>query len=180
MPVWAWIAIALGVLLLVGAAAALGVFAWRAYEQRLLLKLVVRTEAVEAASAALIDAVSRLASASDEELEHFADDVDSVERRVLHEVANRGSILAVELDHMALPARLVPVAEALSDAAFVIGEEAGRVHDDSRGPRSLEELGGMDLGRVRGYTSKARFTLTGTCDACGLDETAVYGGGLYL
>lgn len=180
MPVWAWIAVVAGVLLLAGAGTALAVFGWRAYERRLLLRLVVRTEAVEAASSALSDALTRLANASDDDLLAFAQDPDSVERRVLHEVASRGNILAGELDRMPLPGRLVAAAEALADAAFVVCEEASRVTDESESGDSLEQLTSMNLSRVREYTRKARHVLSGVCEACGFDETAVYGGGLYL
>lgn len=180
MPVWAWVAIVAGALLLTAASVAVGVFAWRAYERRVLLRLVVRTEAAEAAAAALLEAVSRLAASSDEDLETFAEDPDSIERRALADVRSRGSLIASELDHMPLPRRLIPVAESIADAAVVVAEEAGRVTDDARSTAALEQVSSIDLARVRGYSKRARAVLAGACEACGLDETAVYGGGLYL
>lgn len=180
MSVWAWVAIGIGAVLLVAATAALVVFAWRAYERRLLLRLVVRTEAVEAAAGALNETLTRLSEASDDELSAFADDPDAVERRVLHEVANRGNMVATELDHMPLPSRLIPLAEAVADAGVAVCEEAGRVGETAVGDESLEQLALMDLGRVRAYTKKARHMLSEVCEVCGLDETAIYGGGLYL
>jgi hypothetical protein len=174
------IAIGVGAALLLAAAVALVILGWRSYQRRLLLRLVVRTEAVEAASAALIEAVSRLSATSDEEIEVFADEVDSVERRALAEVRSRASMIADEIDHLAVPKRLLPAAEAIADAAFVVSEQAGMVDDQLTGVASLEALAMIDLVKVRGYARKARMLVTGACEVCGLDETAVYGGGLYL
>ncbi len=180
MPVWAWVAIGVGVAL-IGAAVAAGVwFGLRALERRMLLKLVVRAEAVDAASQALVDVVERLSVAADEEIEEFADDPDSTERRTLAEVRSRGMMLADELDHMAMPKKLVPAADALADAAFVLAREAGCVTDEDTGPEALDKLGSLDLSGVVAYGEKARNLIAGACDACGLQETAVYGGGLYL
>lgn len=179
MPIWAWIAIAGGVLVF-AAGLLIAVLGWRAYERRLLLRLVVRTEAVEAASAALLDSVAHLSTASDEEIEVFADEADSVERRVFAEVRSRAGIIAEEMDRAAMPKRLVPAADAVADAAFAIAAEAGKVGDELTGAEALDALSSIDLALVGTYTRKARLLVTGACEVCGLDETAVYGGGLYL
>lgn len=180
MPVWAWVAIGVGIVLLVGSAVAVGVLAWRAYKRRVLLRLIVRAEAVEASSDALIEVVERLASGSDAELETFADDPDSSERHVLEEIASRAGLLVTELDHMALPKDLIDVAEALSDAAYLVSTQAGSVSRDDQGVVALERLGDVDLAQVRAYTEKGRALLAMSCSECGLEETSVYGGGLYL
>jgi hypothetical protein len=180
VPLWAWIALAGGVLLLAAAAVIIATLAWRSYERRALLRLLVRAEAVEAAERALRELVERLAGQSEAELEAFAYEGDSLDRKALAEVRGRANILADELDRMALPGRLVPVAEALADAAYTICEQASVVRDDDRGQDALDRLAAIDLGRVRSYAHKARTLLTGACTVCGLDETAVYGGGLYL
>lgn len=180
MSAWAVIAIVIGVLLVVAALVVGSYLGWRAYERRLLLKLVVRTEGVEAVSAALVDTMARLATASDQEIEAFADDAESMERRTLHEVRGRAGIISAEMDRLALPKRLVPAAEAIADAAYVVREQASLVRDDDRGVDTLEHVGSIDLATVRGYTEKARAFLADACDSCGLEDTAVYGGGLYL
>lgn len=179
MPIGAIIAIAVGVLLLALAAVA-AVYGWRAYERRLLLRIVGRTEALEAALAALIDVVTRLASSSDEELAHFADEPDSGERRVLHDIALKTTIIRDELDHMPLPRSLVGLAEFVADAAYIVGREAGRVEDDQQGDDALDRLAGMDLPMAKEYVLGARRMLIDVCTAHGLDDMAVYGGGLYL
>ncbi len=162
------------------AAVVLGVVGWRAYQRRMLLRLLVRAEAVQAVADALREAVLRLSSASDEELSAFLDDPDSVERRAMAEVRSRAGILYDELDRMALPPSLVPVAEALADAAYTIYEQAGCVRDTDTGNAAIDRLAGIQLERVREYSLKARTLVAGACDVCGLDDTAVYGGGLYL
>jgi hypothetical protein len=175
-----WIALAAGAALLVAAAVVLAVVGWRAYVRRALLRLLVRAEAVDALASALYDAFERLASGSDDELEIFVEEPESVERRAFHEIRARANMLADELDRMPLPKKLLPAAEALADAAYVICEQSSLVHEDDAGTAALDGLAEIDLGRVRAYTRRARHLVTGTCDVCGLDEMAVYGGGLYL
>ncbi len=180
MPAWALIALGAGLMLLVAAAVAVAILGWRTYVSRTMLRLVGRSEAIFAAADALIDTVERLSEASDEEIELFADDPESIERRALAEVRSRANILATELDHMPLPRKLVATAEALADAAYLVCRQADIVEDDDTGLKALEALGSIDLGSVRAYTQKARSVMRQACDECGVDDTAVYGGGLYL
>ncbi len=180
MPVWATIAmVAGGTALLVGVGAA-GVLAWRTFVRRRLLRLVAKAEAVGASAKALADVLVRLAEASDEALEEFACDPESSERRALHEVTVRATMLTEELDRMPLPRGLIVLAEELGDAAYVVARESGRVNDQALGAEALDELSSVDLAAVRGYTLRARRSLVDACEAAGLDETVVYGGGLYL
>jgi len=180
VPVWAAILIGVGIFLVMAALAVGGFFAWQAYQRRVLLTLLGRTEAIESVASALIDVISRLAQASDDELEEFVSDTESTERRALHEVASRARMLADELDTMPLPKSLVQLTEALGDAAYLVASEAARVTDDRCGAAALEDLAGIDLGLVRGYTRQARYRLTEACERHGMEETSVYGGGLYL
>lgn len=180
MPLWAAITVGVGVFLVMAALAIAGFFAWRAYTKRVLLRLVSRTEAIESAASALVDALARLSETQDTELEEFANDPESSERRVLHEVASRSRMLADELDTMAVPGSLVPLADSLGDAAYVVGLEAARVGDERLGSDALEDLARIDLASVRGYTQQARYRLRGMCEHYGIVDTVVYGGGLYL
>jgi len=180
VPVWGWFAIAGGALLLIVAGAALGVLAWRSYERRQLLRLLVRAEAVEALASGLIDSFERLARSSDTELEVFADEPTSSERNALTEIQSRATLLYEELDSMALPRKLIVVAEALADAAYIICEQSSLVRSEDTGELVLDQLISIDLQRVRAYADKARIATAEACDVCGLDEKAVYGGGLYL
>lgn len=180
MPNWATIALIAGAVLIVGAGVGVGVFAWRSYRRRTLLRLVGRLEGVEAAGQGLIDVVSHLSEADDAVLEAFAEDPDSVDRHALEDVRLRAALITEELDHMPLPASLVAVAEALADAAFVTAREAGRVGAQVRGVTALDRLGDIDLATSRAYIGQARTRVLYACQACGLEDTAIYGGGLYL
>ncbi len=180
MSGWTLIAVIIGVLLVACAGGAGALFGWQAYRRSVLMNLVVRAEAVEAAGSALIDTITRLSEESDEALEHFCVDREAVERRALHEIVSRAGMLADELDRMPLPASLVSVATALADAAYLISREAALVTDEQTGSDALDALSAMDLALVRAYISKGRAVLFTTCEICGLDDTAVYGGGLYL
>lgn len=181
MPVWGIIALALGSVLLLGALGVMGYLGWRALERRYLIRLISRREAVYAVRQALEEAVVRLAEGSDEQLEAFANNPDSSERKMLHEVRVRSQILRDELDTMSLPKRLVPAAEALGDAAFVVSTEAAKIKDDDRGTTVLAELGTIDLGTVAEVFERAASAVALTCQVCDIEEdAAVYGGGLYL
>ena len=159
----------------------MGFLGWKALERRYLLRLISRREAVCAVRQALEDAVVRLAEGSDEQLELFADDPDSQERKMLLEVRVRAQILRDELDTMSLPKRLVPAAEALADAAYIVAKEAGKIRDADRGTDVLVELGTIDLGTVAEVFERAASAVSLTCQVCEVDEdAAVYGGGLYL
>ena len=180
MPLWAWIAVIAGIVVVLAGATVAGIFAYRAAERRYVLRLVRSREGLDFVRQALGDSLSRLAEGSERELRLFAEDPDSGERRALHEVASRARLLADELDGTALPARLVPAAEALADAAYLIGQEAGRVGDQMRGEAALEALGRIDLDAVETYYRAAISAVQSVCEACGLEDAAVYGGGLYL
>jgi hypothetical protein len=127
------------------------------------------------------EAVVRLAEGSDEQLSAFADDPDSQERKMLHEVRIRAQILRDELDTMSLPKRLVPAAEALGDAAYIVSKEAAKIRDNDTGSVVLSELGTIDLGTVAEVFERAASAVSLTCQVCDVEEdAAVYGGGLYL
>jgi hypothetical protein len=159
----------------------MGYLGWKSLERRYLLRLISRREAVYAVRQALEDAVVRLAEGSDEQLELFAEDTDSQERKMLLEVRVRAQILRDELDSMSLPKRLVPAAEALADAAYIVAAEAGKIRDTDRGTVVLAELGTIDLGTVAEVFERAASAVSLTCQVCEVDEdAAVYGGGLYL
>lgn len=181
MALWGWIAVGAGSVLVLVAIVFGGLYGWRAVERRYLLRLISRREAVYAVRQALEDTISRLAEGSDEQLHHFANDPDSLERRTLHEVWIRARYLSDELDTMPLPKRLVPSAALLSDAAYVVSRESGKIHDEDQDDLALEALGSIDLSAVAAVFDAARQAVAAACETCAIDEDAtVYGGGLYL
>ena len=180
MPEWAWMVAAGAVLLVLAAGVAIYMVLHRRYTRRALMRLIVKAEAVDAAGDALSDVARQVGEGEYEVAEAFAFDPDSVERRALAEVHDRAAILVGELDAMPMPKRLVPVAGALADAAYTVREQAGCVKDGHVGPEALEALAEVDLGLVDTYRKKARILISEACEHYGLDDTAVYGGGLYL
>lgn len=180
MPLWAITVIAIGIILLLAAVIAGIVLAIRNYERRSLLKLFGKAENIDAAIRTLEETLASLSVADDAVLEHFAEDVDSLERRVLDELASRMRVLADELDHTPEPTSLIGVAEALADSAYLVAHNAGRVGDEYVGETALGRLGDVDLASIEAYQSKARAMLVRIGEDFGVEETAVYGGGLYL
>ena len=181
VPVWGWIAIGAGAVLLIAAAVVGFILGWRELERRYLLRLVSRREAIDAVRQALEDVVMRLASGSDDMLAHFATDPDAVERRALHEVTFRAQLLADELDTMPLPKTLIPAADLLGDSAYAIAREAGKVHDDQLDEAAFDALGSINLTAISGTYAAAIRGVQHACERCGLaEDAAVYGGGLYL
>jgi hypothetical protein len=180
MPLWAWIAIGAGGVLVMAAVVVAGVLGYRAAERRYVLRLIRSRESIEAAHQALADVLGRLAEGTEQELRVFADDADSIERRALQEIALRARLLADELDFTALPSGLIPAAEALADVAYLIGREAGRVSDEATGDTALEALGSIDLDAIEKYHLAALVAVQRVCEVCGIEDSEVYGGGLYL
>jgi hypothetical protein len=180
VPLWAWIAIGAGIVAVAAGGVVAGILSYRAAEQNYVMRLVRWREGVDFVRQALGDSLGRLAEGSDAELRAFADDSDSVERRALHEVASRARLLADELDSTPLPGRAVPAAEALADAAYLIAQEAARVRDEVVGEQALEDLGCVDLDAVETYYAAAAAAVRQVCETCGVDESEVHAGGLYL
>lgn len=180
MPVGVLIALVVAGLIVAAGAVVGAIAVRRAYVRSRVLALVGRAEAVTAAARALADVLEHLAQADDPVIESFARDPETPERRALHEVATRAHILSQELDLMPMPRELVPVADLLADAALVVAREAGRVLDPLTGAAALDALAVIDLGMVSAYVTAARERLNEACQRAGVEDVAVYGGGLYL
>jgi len=180
MPVWAWIVIgvvaAAAIAAIVGAAFAL----WNRAVRRYVRGLVVKREEARSVRRAFEEIVGALQLGSHEQRAAFADDADAVERHSLADLGARARVLAEELNTMALPERLVPVAEALADAADILAEEASRAGEGSIGDESLEAISSTDLDRVSRAFAHADAMLAPLAEEYGADEHDVYGRGLYI
>lgn len=180
VPSWVWALVGVGVVALVVG----GVFAFRAGRSLLIRRRVVmligRRENIEASRRTLEAVMRHLADESDEDLVEFAADPDAVDRRALFELEQRMRVLRDELDLLPLPDRVVPVAQELADAAHVIAEESGRISDDMAPDDVLTALGAIDLARVTTQVDAARASLHALADEFGVEDAAVYGGGLYI
>lgn len=180
VPTWAWAVIAVSLVV----AAVGGYFLFRfirhMVQRRLIEGMVPKMQSVEAARRSLETVMSHLAADTDEALLEFAGSSGSVDRVALLEVEQRMRLLRDELDHTPLPEDVIPIAVALADAAHVIAEEAGRVHDGMSPDEALAALGEIDLGRVADQAVSASLVLKTACEEYRIEDAAVYGGGLYI
>lgn len=177
---WLWVAIAVGILI-VGIGGFLGYrFGFRRVVRRYLVGLIARRENLEASRRALEQVVSHLADAQDEALMEFAQEPASEDRRTFHEVAQRMGLLRDDLDHMRLPARVIPIAEQMADSAYLIALEAGKIRDDMAPDEVLEAVGTIDLAAISSHLDETRRVLEASCGEYDIQEAAVYGGGLYI
>lgn len=181
MPEWGWYAIAaIGAAAAAGGAFVLARVLWRVQVRRYVVRLVGRLEAVRAGWRTLKDVVERLAQADDEEMTAFATDPGHLDRKALAEVSSQQSIAHEELATMALPKQLWPVAEALAEAASALADESGRVGETAGAQEVLSGLERIDLARAQRFVAAGEERVGGVCDEYGIEEAAVYGGGLYI
>ena len=181
MPTWAWVTIAIVAgLAVIGASAYLAWGAWLRYKQRSALRLVSRREALRSGRQSFAEVLAFLAAADDEMMQRFATDHDELHRRVLGDVAVRAGLIRDELDTMPMPADLQPAAESLADAAWFLASEAGRVGAAPTEDAIFEVLSAIDLGPLNQAFADADADLDVACKACAVEDTMIYGGGLYV
>lgn len=181
MPDWVWYTIGgLGAAAFLAGGVLFVLVSWHAQVRRYVVRLVGRREAVRAGYKSLSETLVRLAEADDEGLMVFAQDAEQLDRRVLAEVARQQEILRDELAVMALPRSLVPAAEALSAAAGAVGREAGRVGEHMGADETLAGLACVDLIAAGDAVRAAEAAMHVVSEAHGVEEAAVYGGGLYI
>jgi len=75
---------------------------------------------------------------------------------------------------------MVPAAEALADAADILAEESGRVGEGTVGLTVLDALDSIDLVRVDRIFEHAFELITAVREAYHVDDSTVFGGGLYI
>jgi hypothetical protein len=181
VPQWAWWAAAVGAVLLLAAGGYFGgTWAYRRMSRGYLIQVVGRREGVLASRRTLEAVIRHLADEDEEKLEYFAEHPDDVDRRSLIEVARRMEIATEELDTMPLPRALWPAAAALADAAYIIGEEAGRVGESADPDEVFTALADIDITRAADAFDMADAEVKAVSERFELDEAAVYGGGLYI
>lgn len=181
MPTWAWVLIAVVAGLAVLASSAyLGWGAWKRYTQRAAMRLVSRRESLRSGRQSFAEVLAFLAAADDDMLQRFAADHDELHRRVLDDVAFHAAITRDELDTMPLPASLHLAAESLADAAWFLAAEAGRVGGAPTEADTFRLLSTLDLAPMNQAFADADADLERACKACEVEDTMVYGGGLYV
>lgn len=181
MPSWAvvLISVLVGVALL-GAAAWLGWRAWKRYVQRAFFKLMSRREALRAGNQSVAETLAFLAAADEDMLMEFAEHPEELHRRVLHDVCAHAAVVRDELDTMPLPPSLVPAAESLADAAWFLAELTCGIDGAETPDAVLGALGAMNLEPLERALADADADVEAALHAADIDDTVVYGGGLYV
>lgn len=175
------IVVALAGVVVVGAAAAL-VGRWLYIRQirMSLVGLARRREAALASARGLEAILGRLAAAKDEEIEAFAADPANEDRHAIAEVANRMRINTDELQGVALPKVLWPVADKLQTVCAGIVDAADGVGEAGTAEGALDGLGAIDLQRIFIELRAVSEQLDMLLAQYKVEDPAVYGGGLYI
>lgn len=179
MAAWAWLAIMGGILALGGLALGL-VALWRQYKRNTVIGLIGRREELVASRKSLLEVVEALRASDSAGLMRFETDRDDINRRALADVAGQAALLRDELDLMPLPPKAIPAAEALADAAWYLECEVGRLGGNQTVKEIISALGAIDLSDFDAAVRSADASITDACAACGIEDRAVYGGGLYI
>jgi ABC-type multidrug transport system fused ATPase/permease subunit len=159
LALWVWILIAF-VLVAIGVG---GYFGWRLGSVRVIRRYLT----------GLVGSRERIFAAR-------RTDARSEDRRALVELAYGMRLTRDELDVRRMPSRLHTVASELADAAHLIAEQAGRVTDDLPAPAVFDAVGEIDLVGVSFQYDHASAVLDELCEEYGVEDAAVYGGGLYI
>jgi len=179
-PVWVYVIIAVVSLAAIAGIVVASVVLWRRQVQRSLIGLTGRREAVMAAYRALEGVFAALSEADVDELTSFAVDAASVHRKALEELHSRMRIQSEELAELALPKKLWGAADLLGSAAGTIAVETGKV-GEAAGPEAvLDALGTIDVPAIGQALRPANEAIDELLAANGVEDPAVYGGGLYI
>ncbi len=170
----------------VGAVISLGVVAWviralyRSSVRRSIRGLVQSKEAVKALLGGITESRLRLMSptAADKRIA-FANDMDSTERMGFADLNSRARILVDELDAMPVPKRVMPIAEALGDIAFLAERAVDTVYG-TKGDAAIEALQSIDVERLTNAMETVEERLEQLAVFYGITEITVYKGGLYV
>jgi hypothetical protein len=110
----------------------------------------------------------------------FASDPEAVDRKALVEEYQRCVLLEDELRTIPMPKKLIPAADALADVAESLAKEAGRIADGHSEDEVLEALSQLDLDAVGTRADEADVLMKDALEYYDVEDTAVYGGGLYI
>lgn len=173
-----WVGIALAVVGVVAAAVVLVLAVWKGVVRGHLRKLMGKREEGRILRRAFDELVGGLQEGPIEELERVVGDIEAVERHSLSDLHENARILAEEVNVMALPARLIPVSEALADAVDVLAEEADKAGEGSIGDDNLEALRSIDRARVDRAFAYVDARVSALAEEYGVNEQEVRGRGL--
>jgi len=137
-------------------------------------------EQAAAARRSFESVLRHLINEPDDALIAFATDVDSEDRKVFSEIAERMIIVRDELDVRRLPFKLHEFANKIADSAHVLAVAAGSISDDARVEEVLDRVGNINLKEVNSQYLLAEKYLSELCAEYKIRDAAVYGGGLYI
>lgn len=170
----------------VGAVISLGIVAWvirvlyRSSVRRSIRNLVQSKEAVKALVGGIAESRSRLMSPqADDKRIAFANDMNSIERLGFADLNSRARILVDELDAMPIPKRVMPIAEALGDIAFLAERAVDTVYG-TKGNDAIDTLNAIDVERLTTAMETVEERLEQLAVFYGITEITVYKGGLYV
>lgn len=172
--------VGVGVVLSIGVVAWLIRAAYRGAMRRTIRTMLQAKEGVKALIGGIVESRNRIVAASAVQArERFIEDIHSPERLGFIDLDSRARIIVDELDSMAMPKSLIPIAEALADIAFLIERNVDAVHG-GKGVEALAALEAIDVERLTGAMATVEERLEQLAVLYGITEVAVYKGGLYV
>lgn len=180
MPVWLWILIGIGAAAVVTAAVVVALSVWNRIARRHVVQLLGKREEARSLRKSVEEIVTNVREGAEAKRAEFAENPEGIERHSLLELTHRARVFAEEVNTMPMPARMVPAAEALADAADILAEESGRVGEGTVGLTVLDALDSIDLVRVDRIFEHAFELITAVREAYHVDDSTVFGGGLYI
>lgn len=153
---------------------------WQRQARLALIGLTGRREAVMAAYKALESLFAALAESGEDELTDFALHEDNEHRRSLEELYDRMRVQTEELVALPLPKAQWHAADMLSLASGKLASEVGRVGDATSPDGVLDAVGSIDVVAVKQALDPANEEIDRLLELYGVEDVAVYGGGLYI
>jgi hypothetical protein len=170
--------VTLGVLALLGAW--VGRILWNRQVRKSLVGLYSEREEVGAAYKAFRELLDHLVEGDESVWSPFCSDPTSEDRRALAELGRRMEIVRDELKRTPLPKGFWHVAELLETAASTLAEEVAEVGEGATPDEVLRAIAGLDLRAVSDAYRQAEVELDELLEAHGIEDPAVYGGGLWV
>lgn len=170
---------AVGIILVAGIVVG-SIALWRREVRRSLVALVGRREAIRAAYRGLEAVFAALADDSPETVALFATDASSVQRKALEELQARMAMQVDELQHVRLPKRFWHTADLLQAAASKLRDEVCKMNQAPTPEAVLDGVAAIDVTGIRATIAAAGEELDRRLSDTGIQDPAVYGGGLYI
>ena len=145
-----------------------------------IMHLIGYRERITASRKTLEAVVGHLVNGNESTILSFASDPSDDNRRALSETGQRMLITRDELDLRRLHPRTHQAAEELADAAHLIAIYALPYEADLSAGENLDALSSMNLKAVTEQFQIADTLLAELCIAYDVEESVVYGGGLYI